>query len=146
MTDEKKASEGIRLAVAVYPDRADDEQDAIIEWLQTLPRKPDGGFPREVIRRHMLRALYQYVMHGTPKYPLNMGGAMEKPVLKPMVTAPSHPVATTHMEVVTPKVETTVQEFPVQEPVQKPSSPGGLRVPSGLSKKIASSMSGGDGN
>lgn len=152
---EKKISDCERLTLSVYRDRGDEEQDAVLAWLDSLPRKPDGSYQRETIRRHMMRALYQYVMHGTPKYPLNIGVVQPAmPILSrtgqlPIIetAVPSLPVSTVSVDNQDIPVLTTVAAAPSAEPVsnQEPEGPKKIVLRPGMKSRIAASMTGGTG-
>ncbi len=134
------ASTNHRLAAA-FQEGKDPQQEAVIQWLHSLPKDARGGVKRSVMKYHLTRALLMYIQSGSDTSAQLVGGVAEKPQGTRVVehATPVAPVASKTVAAPEPvTVQTTVvQSAPASGDIPvlvKPVKSGGLR------SKIAQSM------
>ena len=128
-----------RLAAA-FQEGKDPQQEAVIQWLHSLPKDARGGVKRSVMKYHLTRALLMYIQSGSDTSAQLVGGVTEKPQsARPIEHAP--PVGQVAGKTIVPSEPTVAAQAPALNqaaadiPVLvKPVKSGGLR------SKIAQSM------
>lgn len=121
----------LKLVATLTGGRGDDEVDTILEWAALLPRDAGGEPFKETLQKHLVRAMYQYVVHGTPKIPLAGNLWVETTQKHPLIAARTPDK--THVAPIPPK-NSGHQPVETQEKAEKP------KVEDRLGAKIAESM------
>lgn len=89
-----KNSETLHRVAATFQGGRDPDQDAVIQWLSTLPKDEKGQLRRSVLKYHLQRALLNYIHSGLASSQ-SVGGVpavMPVPQVPVQRAAPSAPV------------------------------------------------------
>lgn len=147
-----KNSDTMHRVAATFQGGRDPDQDAVIQWLSTLPKNDKGQLHRSALKYHMMRAILQYINSGLTTSQTPVGVVLAAPVAN--ATTSPHPVvavvASAPAKIVVQPTGSggmpgsSVDNIPVLTEAIVPATSGGVPKKSGLLRsRIRNSMSNG---